>query len=99
MPHGPQVSAEVGPVAGEEQPWRRVVLLAAADERDAVLTEHAEVTYERLQPASVAGRRDHGFRLDAGAVGEQHARTAKALDRGDDLNLSGLQEGHERSSS
>ena len=71
------------------------MLVAAADERDAVLAEHAEVTDEGLEPPTVARRCDHSFRLDAGVVGEQHVRAIEAGNRRNDLDLPGVEETHE----
>ena len=49
--------------------------------RHAALVEHAEVPDHRLQPAAVAGRRDHGVGLDAAAVGEARRRRRRATRR------------------
>jgi hypothetical protein len=71
------------------------VLVAAADERNAILIKHAEVANERLQATTVARRRDHGIRLDPGFVGEQHVPAVKAGNRRNDLDLSRLEEADE----
>jgi hypothetical protein len=71
------------------------MLVAAADQRFASFAEDAEVADERLQPAPVARGRDHGVGLDPRLVGEQHVLAVETRDRGDDLDLSGLEEAHE----
>jgi hypothetical protein len=72
------------------------MLAPAVDEGRPPPAQHTQVADERLEPAAVAGRRDHDARLGARAIGEQHVGALESLECRDDLDAPGLDRGELR---
>src|SRR5881227_3697992 len=71
------------------------MLDAAVDERNALVVQHAEVTYERVQPTPVARRGDDDVGLDTPPVGEYDVGPVEADHGGHDLDATCFHVGDE----